>query len=192
MERLVELGDLIHITGGNLGLYPLPYIRASWETFLATLFIAVIIGYGLCEVGSSDIGKVLKYIAEDELVVENAGLNTTKFKLFSFVLSAATAGIGGALWVHSMGVVSPKNTFDIYNLIVIIYAVMIGGKGSIIGPFLGSYICMFLLEFTRPFALGAWRFLILFAIGILIIKFIPNGLVSCLKALSDKISALKT
>ena len=98
-----------------------------------------LIALGLWALTRSGVGTVLSAIRMDEGAVKSSGLNTTKLKLFAFILSALVAGIGGALYTHYLGAISPKGIFDINFLFTILIAALIGGEQSIVGPILGAY-----------------------------------------------------
>lgn len=176
--KIVRMGAMRDITGGHLGLFPLPTFAPVPErakVYYFTLIIALVIGYVLWKVSRSRIGDVLKAIYNDEELVESLGINIFKYKLFSFMVCTLIAGLGGALWVHYMGSVSPANTLAIYIMIEVLLAVLIGGEGTIVGPILGAYFCIILMEALRPFAFSAWRLLIFTLIGVSLIAIKPTG-----------------
>jgi branched-chain amino acid transport system permease protein len=123
----------------------------------------------------------------DEDAVKSAGLSTSKLKLFAFMISALVAGIGGALYTHYLGSISPRNMFDINFLFTILIAALIGGEQSILGPILGAYFLTFLLEYLRPYIPGAWRFLLYGAIALLVYYYAPKGLYSIFQAGANRI-----
>ena len=73
----------------------------------------------------------------DEDAVKSSGLNTTKLKLFAFMVSAFVAGVGGALYIHYLGSIAPRGIFDINFLFTILIAALLGGASTIIGPIIG-------------------------------------------------------
>jgi branched-chain amino acid transport system permease protein len=98
------------------------------------------------------------------------------------MLSALVAGIGGALYTHYLGSISPRNMFDINFLFTILIAALIGGEQSIVGPILGAYFLTFLLEYLRPYIPGAWRFLLYGVIALVVYYYAPKGLYSIFQA----------
>jgi branched-chain amino acid transport system permease protein len=162
-----------------MGLFPLPVfapVPERYKIYYLTLTIMLVLGFLIWRLSASDIGFILKAIYSDEELVGNLGLNTFKYKLISFMISNFVAGLGGALWVHNIGSVAPHSILDLYIMVEIIIAVMIGGEGTIIGPLFGSYFCMILLEVLRPVAPGSWRLLVFTLIGGGLIALKPNGL----------------
>jgi len=175
---VVRIGYLTDITGGHMGLFPLPVfapVPERYKIYYLTITIMLIIAYTLWKISKSDIGYVLKAIHDDEGLVENIGINTFRYKLFSFILCTFIGGLGGALWVHNIGSVAPHSILDLHIIVEIIIAVMIGGTGTIIGPMLGSYFSIIILEALRPIAPGMWRLLIFTIIGGGLIAFRPKG-----------------
>ena len=112
----------------------------------------------------------------NEEAVEGSGLNTTKLKLFAFMVGAGVAGIGGAFYVHYLGSIAPRALFDINFLFTIIVAALIGGASTIIGPMAGAFFLTFLLEYLRPFLPGAERYFIYGSIALVLYMVQPKGI----------------
>ena len=164
------------MTGGDRGLSGLPPvvlgIVPNYYLAIGLMFATAI---ALWYVGRSDVGNILKAIRMDEDVVEASGISTYRFKRFAFILSALTAGIGGAFYTHYLASISPRRCFSIaFNLDIIISAV-IGGMGTIVGPMFGGYFLTFILEYLRPYLYGAWRFVAYSVLALFIIVYKPRG-----------------
>jgi len=91
------------------------------------------------------------------------------------VISAALAGLGGALYAHYQLQVSPQ-LFSIITSITIITMVYVGGMGSIYGPVGGALLLTLLTEGLRD--VGEWRLMVYSVLLILIIFFLPNGFIA--------------
>ena len=98
--------------------------------------------------------------------MRSSGLDTTKLKLFAFMVSAFVAGVGGALYIHYLGSIAPRGIFDINFLFTILIAALIGGASTIIGPIMGAFFLTFLLEYLRPYIPGTERYFIYGAIAL--------------------------
>ena len=171
------------LTGGTRGLSGLPLlVTGAIPNYYLSFFAMFVIAVGLWVLTRSGLGTVLSAIRMDEESVKSAGLNTSKLKLFAFMLSALVAGIGGALYTHYLGSISPRNMFDINFLFTILIAALIGGEQSIVGPILGAYFLTFLLEYLRPYIPGAWRFLLYGVIALVVYYYAPKGLYSIFQA----------
>ena len=103
------------------------------------------------------------------------GYRVEGYKLFVFVLSAAMAGIAGALYVPQVGIINPSE-FAPGNSIEAVLWVAVGGRGTLIGPVIGAFI----VNFAKTYLTGALPEVWLFALGALFIfvtLFLPKGVV---------------
>ncbi|WP_255193230.1 branched-chain amino acid ABC transporter permease [Natronobeatus ordinarius] len=152
--------------------------------FALVVFLAVLAV--LWVITRSDTGKVFTAIREDEEAVAAAGLNTTKFKIFAFALSAAVGGFGGAVFVHSsVGSTTPGVLLDIHVSIEVVIATILGGMGTIVGAAIGGILLVVLQDFLDgiSFALpllgveiSAMSFAIFGTIALAMIFYMPRGL----------------
>lgn len=97
---------------------------------------------------ASPFGRVLKAIREDQELAAFAGKYITRFKIQTFALSAAIAGLAGALYGHFQTYISPDH-FQPLITIYIFLAVTAGGVGRPLGALFGAYLVVFFLEATR-------------------------------------------
>ena len=104
-----------------------------------------------------------------------AGLPITTYKIISLIISAAFAGLGGALYAHYQLQVSPQ-LFAVVTSITIITMVYVGGIGTIFGPVGGALLLTLMTEGLRNF--GEWRLMIYSVLLILILFYLPNGVVA--------------
>lgn len=147
--------NLDSVTGGPAGLRGIPRPRlfgseiASNTSYLAlySVLAAVCILFILALV-RSPFGLLLKAIREDELVPQTLGKPVVALKIKAFMVSGATAGFAGAMYAHYITFVSPE-TFDVHASILILSMVLIGGMGTLWGPFLGAAVLTVLPEALR-------------------------------------------
>jgi branched-chain amino acid transport system permease protein len=176
------------LTGGTRGLSGLPLlVTGAIPNYYLSFFAMLLIAIGLWALTRSGLGTALSAIRMDEDAVKSAGLSTSKLKLFAFMISALVAGIGGALYTHYLGSISPRNMFDINFLFTILIAALIGGEQSIVGPILGAYFLTFLLEYLRPYIPGAWRYLLYGVIALVVYYYAPKGLYNIFQAGSNRL-----
>jgi urea transport system permease protein len=126
----------------------------------------------------SRLGKVLVAIREAEARTRFLGYRPESYKLFIWVLSAALAGIGGALYVPQVGIINPSE-FAPGNSIEAVIWVAVGGRGTLVGPILGAV----LVNFGKTWFTGTLPEAWLYALGALFIFttiFLPKGLVGLL------------
>ena len=164
------------VTGGTRGLTGLPLVvQGAIPGFYMSFALMFAIAIGLWYVARSDIGALLRAIHMDEDVVATEGFSTLKYKLVAFILSAVTAGIGGVFYTHYLGSISPGGIFSVDLLYMIIIAALIGGQNSIIGPIIGGYFVVFLLELARPYLVGEWRFLLYTVLALVVYVYRVRG-----------------
>ena len=160
-------------TGGRLGLQGLPLLTVIDSYYLALVGMLGTFGI-LYWLANSDFGLVLKSIKANELAVSSAGINPTKFKVGAFVVSAFFTSLGGIIYAHYVGIVTPSTTIDLHVSIVLIIAAIIGGTGTIYGAIGGAYFYVVARELLVP--LGDIRFAILYAFALVIVLVFPKGL----------------
>ncbi|NMM07706.1 branched-chain amino acid ABC transporter permease [Polaromonas sp.] len=163
-------------TGGEEGINGLtPLIRSQLGFYYFALGSLVAITALLLALARSHWGMILRAIRGDEATCQAAGINVTFYKIASLVISAAFAGVGGAMYAHYQLQVSPQ-LFAVVTSITIITMVYVGGMASIYGPVGGAILLVLLTELLRNF--GEWRLMIYSCTLILILFFLPNGLIA--------------
>ena len=134
-------------------------------------------------------GKVQQAIRDSENRVRFSGYSTTTYKLFIFVLSGMIAGIAGALYVPQVGIINPGEMTTAKSLDVVVW-VALGGRGTKFGPILGAIVVSMLKSYaTRAFP-DSWL-IILGTIFVLVVLFMPNGLVGLPKQLAPWINRFR-
>jgi branched-chain amino acid transport system permease protein len=163
-------------TGGEEGLNGLtPLIRSQIGFYYFALAALAAITALLLALSRSHFGLILRAIRGDEATCQAAGINVTFYKIASLAISGAFAGAGGAMYAHYQLQVSPQ-LFSIVTTITVIIMVYVGGMGSIYGAVGGAVLLTLLTELLRDF--GEWRLLIYSLILILILFFLPGGLIA--------------
>ena len=175
------------LTGGTRGLSGLPtLVSGAVPNYYLSFLVMFAIGVGLWLLIRTRLGIALSAIRMDEDAVRSSGLNTTRLKLFAFMVSAMVAGIAGALYTHYLGSIAPRGIFEINFLFTILVAALLGGAGSSIGPIIGAYFLTFLLELLRPYIPGAGRYLIYGVIALVLYYYVPKGLYSLFERLRER------
>ena len=98
----------------------------------------------------SPTGRAFVAIRDSEISAQSMGIHLARYKTLSFSLSAALAGIGGALYAHKLQFISPDQ-FSILQSIDLLLMIVIGGLGSVHGAFLGA---LFLISMPQLIAMG--------------------------------------
>ena len=169
--------------GGNNGLTDFKELlgfRLSADTTRAGLLLAT--AAALCgmfvlarRLIQSRFGKVLVAVRDTESRTRFLGYRPESYKLVVWTLSAAMAGIGGALYVAQVGIINPGE-FAPANSIEAVIWVAVGGRGTLYGPILGAV----LVNLAKTVLTGSLPEIWLFALGALFIVvtlFLPRGLV---------------
>jgi len=139
--RIVILN--IDAVGGATGYQVPGYANFLWIGIFAVITIIVV-----HNIVKSDAGRALVSIREDELAAEAMGVNTTRYKVTSFVISSAFAGIAGVLFAHYNKFLS-TNDFQFIKSFEIIIMIVLGGMGSMTGAIVGAIVVTLLPELLR-------------------------------------------
>jgi len=190
MELMYQLVQVIRpdLTGGTRGISGVQTLtRGAVNGYYLSLGLMAVIAVSLWAMMKTRLGIALSAIGMSEDSVEGSGLNTTKLKLFAFMVGAAVAGVGGAFYVHYLGSIAPRALFDINFLFTIIVAALIGGASTIIGPMAGAFFLTFLLEYLRPYLPGAERYFIYGGIALVLYMIEPKGIYEIIRKLLLKV-----
>ena len=166
--------------GGTDGITGLPALSPD---LLVSFFI--VLGFMLFTVtflhavADSKTGTILKSIRDDEISAESSGINTTKYKLVAFMISAFFAGIAGSLYVLNFRGVNPAVYQPLYSFYAIVMAA-IGGIATISGAIIGSFFFILFGEFISRYVpfLGEASLLIFAIILIIIIVLADKGMMN--------------
>ena len=131
------------LTGGNAGMHVKAPAIFSWKIessegfYFICLVTAVLVTLGVLNLLRSATGRAFVAIRDSEVSAQSMGIHLARYKTLSFALSAALAGLGGALYAHKLRFLSPDQ-FSIIQSIDLLLLVVIGGLGSVHGAFLGA------------------------------------------------------
>jgi branched-chain amino acid transport system permease protein len=180
MLALAELLRLIatnwiSFTNGSVGILIVPTAGKVFYYYLA-LALAALSFYVIRGVVQSKWGFYFVAIREDQEAAESMGIDTTKYKLVSLLISAFFTGLTGAFYMNYMAFIDPSVVFALTDVsIMMILVVMLGGAGTFYGPAIGAVIMVIFSEVFRIY-FGSANLLVLGVLIVLIIIFIPNGL----------------
>jgi branched-chain amino acid transport system permease protein len=155
--------------GGARGYTGIPNLAGpGWVYFLAAL-VAILVH----NIVHSSFGRTLLAVRDDEIAAEAMGVNTTRAKVFSFVISSTLAGVAGGLFAFYNMYLNP-NSFTFIKSIEIVIMIVIGGMGSSLGSVVGATLYIVLTEVLRVAA--EFRMVTFSLLLILIMIFRPQGL----------------
>lgn len=181
------ISKLYGITGGTDGMrvavpsfFGIALDKARFDTALyyAGIVLMVGVGYGVQRYLASPLGHALSAVHTNELRLEYLGVPVRIVLLIAYTISAALAGIGGAIAALAIGHILPEFAFWTASGHLVLVAVL-GGIGGVAGPFIGSLF----LEVLHTVAVGvtdAWNLIIGVAL-IGVIFFLPSGLYGLLR-----------
>ena len=109
-----------------------------------------------------------------------AGIDTTRYKVIAFALSATLTALAGGIYAYWITYIEPANVFDVLIGVTMLVMVLLGGSGTLWGPPVGAVVLIVLTELVWA------RFLelhaaILGAVIILVVIFLPDGLVEMVR-----------
>ena len=135
----------IDAVGASRGLSGVPrYTTVFW----VGLWVWIVIGASYSLLRSTH-GRAMLAIREDEVAAEALGVDTTRYKVIAFVLSAFFAGVAGGLFAHYLEYLNPSS-FTFIKSIEIITMVVLGGMGSVSGAVMAAVFLTVLPEALRP------------------------------------------
>jgi branched-chain amino acid transport system permease protein len=144
------------VTGGNAGMHVkavnlFGLEASSNEAFYGVcLVVTVLSTLAVMNLLRSSTGRAFVAIRDSEISAQSMGIHLARYKTLSFMISAALAGVGGALYAHKLQFISPDQ-FNILQSVDLLLLVVIGGLGSIHGAFLGA---LFLITMPQLISLG--------------------------------------
>ncbi len=168
------------VTGGGVGLagptLPAPFDTA-WGLFYFCLALGAICTWLTANIAHSRFGRALIATRDAEVAAEATGISKPALLVSVFLFAGAVAGVAGGLFASLQTYITPDAfTFDLSLLFFI--AVLIGGRGSILGPLLGTLILTALPEIAAP--LAAWSTCVYAALLLVIVLAIPGGIAALL------------
>jgi branched-chain amino acid transport system permease protein len=176
----------IPVTGGPDGMnvpalwlweWRLTGVKTWYWISAGALFIAVWVSLNLVE---SPIGRALRALHGSEIAAETTGVDTTRYKVLVFVVSAVFASIAGSLFAHAERFVTPAEA-GFLRSIEFVTMVVLGGMASTFGAVVGAAILTVLPQVLA--AAHDYKHVALGAIMIGVMIFMPRGLVPSLAAL---------
>ncbi len=143
------------VTGGNAGKHIKAPDIFGWkietgnEFYFLCLVLTVIATLAILNLLRSPTGRAFVAIRDSEISAQSMGIQLSYYKTMSFAISAALAGVAGALYAHKLQFISPEQ-FNILQSIDLLLMIVIGGLGSVHGAFLGA---IFLITMPQVIAL---------------------------------------
>jgi branched-chain amino acid transport system permease protein len=177
-------------TGGPSGFGQIPRFRLGnfvlrtdvhyyylvWTLVIVVLLVSL-------NVIHSRVGRALRSIHGGELAANIMGVNTARYKIQVFVLSAVYASLAGSLYAHFITFLNPT-PFGFHFSIAAVTMVVVGGMASVWGAIIGAALLTLLPEYLRVF--HDYDILIYGSTLLLIMIFLPQGLFAGIFGLIQK------
>ena len=168
------------VTGGGVGLPGpvLPGVLSSQAGFeLVCLVIAGVCTWLTANIAASRFGRGLIGLRDAEVAAEMSGVSKPRLFAAVFAFSGALGGLSGGLFASLQSYITPDAfSFDLSVLFFI--AILVGGRGSILGPLLGTVLLTLLPEVAAP--LVAWSTFLYAALLLVIVLAAPGGIAELL------------
>lgn len=167
------------LTGGGMGLN-LPVLSLDVTNqarlFYYAMFIAAAVALATTAfVAHNRLGFGLRCIQQNEDAAIMLGINTLRYKVVAFVLSAVFPGVCGGIYASWVNYIDPTDVYDVLLSVKPIVMVLLGGVGTVMGGVYGAILFLLMEELV-------WRNLLKFHAGLLgiivvcLVLFLPNGL----------------
>lgn len=178
------------LTGGPSGFGQIPrfrlgnfLLRSDVHYYYLVWTLVIVVLWVSLNIIHSRVGRALRSIHEGELTANIMGVNTAKYKIQIFVLSAVYASLAGSLYAHFITFLNPT-PFGFHFSIVLVAMVAVGGMASVWGAMIGAALLTILPEYLRAF--HDYDILIYGSILLLIMMFLPKGLFAGILSLIKK------
>jgi branched-chain amino acid transport system permease protein len=156
------------------------FIQPAYKLSMSTIYYAALV---LC-IGSialiylllrSNLGLALMAIRDDDIASEAIGVNIFRCKFTCFLISAFITGMtAGVLYLNTI-FIQPFEAFGIGWTVKLLFIVIIGGLGTVVGPIVGATVFVMLQQYLSEYV--GFNLIILGTITILVIFFAPKGIV---------------
>ena len=168
------------VTGGGVGvpgpIFPEPF-ASQWGFYYFCFGLAAICTWMTANVAASRFGRALTAIRDAEVAAEASGISKSALLRTVFLFSGTVAAVAGGLFAALQSYITP-DAFTLDLSILFFIAILIGGRGSILGPLLGTILLTVLPEFAAP--LVAWSTFLYAVLLLVIVLAIPGGIAEIL------------
>lgn len=149
---------------GAVGVKPIATFGAGFVLVVITLAV-------IFTLIDSRSGRAIMAIRDNRIAAESVGIGITKYKMMAFIMSAALAGAGGALYALNYSTVAPSQ-FNYNTSILILVYVVLGGIGNMRGSVISAAVLVLLPELLR--AVDRYRMLV-YALVLIAVMIMTNN-----------------
>ena len=152
--------------------------------FYIILAMAILVVAFVWKIDKSTLGVYLKAIKEDEERAKSLGIDSRRYKLLAFVISAVITSFAGTFYAQYILYIDPDSLLSLEFALLIIIIPMVGGMGTVLGPILGAALLIPLAEYARTAFGGGGRGVHILIYGLMIVllaMYEPRGLIGIVK-----------
>jgi branched-chain amino acid transport system permease protein len=168
------------VTGGGVGvpgpIFPEPF-TSQWGFYYFCFGLAAICTWMTANVAGSRFGRALTAVRDAEVAAEASGISKPALLVPVFLFSGAVASVAGGLFAALQSYITP-DAFTLDLSVLFFIAILIGGRGSILGPVLGTILLTVLPELAAP--LVAWSTFVYAVLLLVIVLAMPGGIAEIL------------
>jgi branched-chain amino acid transport system permease protein len=191
----------IPVTGGPMGITGIPAPTAIRFPGFSLVFDNKIAFYYLClvfvllsiyinrQLLESRLGRAMVAVRENEDLAQSLGISISRTKIIAFILATMFLGLCGSLYAHYFRFISPVS-FSVAETFRHVTMLIVGGKGTLLGPLVGALIFTILPEILR--SIEDYQWVAYGAILMLCIVFLPKGIVGLIEGFKERHSTETT
>jgi ABC-type branched-subunit amino acid transport system ATPase component/ABC-type branched-subunit amino acid transport system permease subunit len=128
-------------------------------------------------------GTGLLAIREDEDKAAAIGVNTTRYKVLAYAVSALPIGVAGVVYAYFLTFLNPIGAFSLLTSVTIVLSALLGGRGTLWGPVLGGFVVSIGSELANVYGGGSdARLLVLGLALVAVVLFLPSGVLPAIAA----------
>ena len=142
--------------------------------YFICIFLVLLTIFIVNRLENSRIGRQWVAMGEDDVAARAMGVNTVKAKMTAFAMGALWAGLAGVIFAAKTTFINPES-FKVWESVLILSMVVLGGMGSIPGVIVGALLLILLPEYLRAFS--EYRLLVFGALLVIMMVFKPAGLI---------------
>jgi len=169
-------GLLLPLKGNSL--YYFQFDNKIWYYYLILIMTAIVL-YITYKVSVSRLGYYLMAGGEDKEAAEALGVNVFRCKMMAMMMSTFLTALGGTFYAQLVRYIYPKGIMNLEFAFEIAFIAIVGGRGTIAGPILGSFLLVPVAELTRLYLGGSYLgiHLVIYGIVLMIVMiFQPRGI----------------
>ena len=189
-ELLRVLANSVEFTGGGVGLFltyapgieNLQFDTPTGFYYFSLILLVISIAIAMW-LERSRFGARLVAIRENEDAAEALGIDTLRCKIYAIMIMGAMGGAAGTFYAQKYLYIDPPISYAVHLSVEMLLVTIVGGMGTVFGPLIGAFVLHMVNEVTRHFIDTPGLSLIVYGvILVLIISFLPNGLMGLFKS----------